>query len=1672
MSHQSATAATTLLIGDVTNSSSSAEFRNDVQLAQYRTEHNLELARDFIFTRKAAAGRKSSSELLKVICESFMPGAQPNRFVFIATYGHGKSHFAVATANYFGKAINCPEAEGVLARIKHALQDASMFGFFDSFKRNNKPYLILILRGDEPSDLQTKFFRAVDEALRADPEADIQAPFWYLDAERFLKGIQSDRGVLQQANAFLAERQLDLDVLLDRIKVQDATTFDITRELCLHLYHHTPDFGTGLSLKDGVEWLAKNLVGSDKQYGGVLILFDEFSSFVRDYALRIQSRPGAPLQDLLNGVEASRGKVSFVALAQRDPELIAKSLLGGDSLQSLTTQLNRLPKPQRYQLHSSLEEVLAAYLKQKREAWRVLMSHSGFARELGEANDLTFDVFSSRYSETLEWDLERFQEVVSQGCFPMHPATTALLSSVELETTNNPRSVLGFVTKHLDAIRCESAYEGVLPRWILPITLVDYFQEMLGEKSWNDYTDALSQAGGPDATLEQVAVLKAMLLQKAANVATRGSYNRVIAHFAGLSLERASTELQALATTGVTRYDQSHYIYTFWPAGKGANKVDQILSEKLSGCVLDKLTLERTTDRLKLENLVRDIPVPVLWGHQDDWHAVQMFVSRLTLTVENCRAYAIQKLHWLPEGEPKARGLILWAIAESPEDAAWLRDTSADILKRAFPGENIPLVIMSPGSAAPEFARQILRLKGLLEFSNNEIAEVGEEQYSALLQLTIDSLKTGFKGIRENSDIEVPTAFKARIAAVRYRDLEPVLGEVFKMAYSSGPKRWFAHYKNGSTKLRNATANVACFLLNNALDTPGIFANDNVSKEVSLQLKSEWGLLSPDLRIKHPTATSNVSEAWNVLDAEFSAGSPSRPAGQLVTRLLNVPFGFDYNTLSLLLASWIGFNRHDLEVSLQGQLRSIKTLADGRKPKEFVELLASVSIRKTDADAVKSRIRELLQRVDRETFSRPQAQEAMQLFSEALDRDDIDQKGAIQSACDKLRGAQERAVKYDEAALVIQNAAQTQRSITELGKALVSIRSLTFPETVKPDRGSPADLREILLERFGQVTESNCEQYQKLETLSDFSVHESQLNLIKTALTRLGLLDLAQRVADAHTALVQSKTRLEQEQQDRDSHAVLDAIETRGGFIQLRRNVSTVEALPLFSENVKKTARERLAQLRSEIASLDEFRVGIPARLADVRDLQSLDAVKSDLLKKLSLYEGSDGAPELQRALERCDELKEFFRAVDDCRREPLRTPVDVDKVTRQLNTLKDGQGLTEAQHAAVCAAIAAVEQHAIGQAESAIRWLEECENDAAEGKRSEELFAKLQSKPAFLGDEYRARLEALVAEVRAQTENKHVEASSLAALKGIAAKGSVADLQRQIANVESLPSPTDLVKKQVREKLAQLRAEIARLDEFRVGIPARLADVRDLQSLDAVKSDLLKKLSLYEGSDGAPELQRALERCDELKEFFRAVDDCRREPLRTPVDVDKVTRQLNTLKDGQGLTEAQHAAVCAAIAAVEQHAIRQAESAIRWLEECENDAAEGKRSEELFAKLQSKPAFLGDEYRARLEALVAEVRAQTENKHVEASSLAALKGIAAKGSVADLQRQIANVESLPSPTDLVKKQVREKLAQLRAEIAHLDEFRVGIPAKTGRCPGPAVARHGQVRSAQETQFV
>jgi hypothetical protein len=1646
MSSQTTPSNTCPSIEEVVSTSSGAEFRNDVQLSQFRSEHNLELAKDFIFTAKAAPGRKSSLELLRFLCEAFMPGASPNRFVFIATYGHGKSHFAVALANYFGKAAVTPECQRILGRIKHAAPEPPVYGFFEAFKRNNKPCLILILRGDEPSDLQTKFFRAVEEALQFDNDSEIHAPFWYSDAERFVRSIMADTIARREsANSFLSRYRMDLDILVERISSQDATTFEITRGLCEHLNHFTPEFGTGLSLKEGVEWLGKNLVGQEKPYGGVLILFDEFSSFVRDYALGMKHRPGAPLQDLLNGVESMRGKVAFAALAQRDPELIATSLLSGESLQSLTTQLNRLPKPNHHQLHSSLEEVLNAYVKQDTDAWTILLRNSAFSAALGQANDLAFEVFSTRYQSVLKWDIEHFQGVVTQGCFPLHPSTTALLSSVELQTSSNPRSVLGFVQKQMDYLRGRPCFQGDGPAWVLPTALVDYFREMLGEKPWRDYSDALAQAGGPDATQEQQAVLKAMLLQTSGQLATKGVYTRVIAHISGLAVERASKELQGLAASGIIHREISSGVYTFWPSGRGANKVNQLLSEKLKGKTLDAAVVDFLNNWLRSQNVLRDICVPVPWGHRDDWRAEQILVTRTTFTPEAIKEALVTRINQQPQGSDKARGLLIWSLAETPDDAAWFRENMDDVIAAALPAQYIPLVLSRPDIPDPGLAQQLLRLYGLSLFSNTEIADVGSEQFQAVRELANQSVVTEFPRLKDEAQMDVPAAFRARVKTLRSADVEEVLGEVFKMAFSDGPKRWFDQYKLSSPKFRSSVMRVANHLLENNVDAPGIFTADPVAKDIAQRLKSEWSVLNYDLRIKVPPKGGNVWPTWQLLEDYFPADGPAKRLTDLISQLLNAPYGYDHNTLTLMLSAWCGYHRHDLEISRQGRLLTLSSIAKDLKPKDFVEALADLTVKRANADVIRSKVRELIEQVERGSFTQAEASDSLHLLEQAQKREDIEQKDAIESAASRLRKSIEESNKYDAEAAKVESYLASNRTLADLSKVLVHVSRMHMPERVRPVKASPAALRDLTLRKIAEDATQKCKRYSQLDTIADYALNEKQLQTIRHALSQMQLMDLTKLADESLSELRNAKNALELQQREESAAAMLRSITGRGSLGQIHEQIALIEDLNIEARDTRALAAEKLTLLCEERGRLLRYVDRIPPRIAEVEDAASLEDLRTDLLRNEAAFRNTPQSSNIEQALEHCNILRRFFGQLDNARAGRLDNRTRAQERIDEVNTLTAIYSgvLSDEQKALIPVAVSSILEEVRKQEALACTWLEELESAVHSDSELGTIAVRCSAPPSFLPLSLRPRLEALSHEIGHRVELRAQEAQAKAALRAISGKGGLVELERQLAAVQSITATSEDLQQIIEERTVTLQSEIGRLESFVAELGERLAQVRDEKSRDALKSEILRNTALFNASLRANTLEQCLAQCEVLRTFFVDCSTVRSSPLNTPEDAKEAFKQLGAMSQRyepqlstvqRGLIEETEAHLRARVRKAE-------EAALTWLAKLEADVAASSEFEELSKQVLSCPAFLSPACQPRLQGVTAELQKRADLHRREDAALREINSVPIKGTFAEIEQALAAIRSSEAVTEAVQAALDKRAAVMVEEMQRLDRF-------------------------------
>jgi hypothetical protein len=151
------------------------------------------------------------------------------------------------------------------------------------------------------------------------------------------------------------------------------------------------------------------------------------------------------------------------------------------------------------------------------------------------------------------------------------------------------------------------------------------------------------------------------------------------------------------------------------------------------------------------------------------------------------------------------------------------------------------------------------------------------------------------------------------------------------------------------------------------------------------------------------------------------------------------------------------------------------------------------------------------------------------------------------------------------------------------------------------------------------------------------------------------------------------------------------------------------------------------------------------------------------------------------------------------------------------------------------------------------------------------------------------------------------------------------------------------------------------RLEAFRGNIAERIAAVGDLRSLESLQSDILRHVSLFEGSPHAAELENSLTQCELLKRFFESINRQGGGSVMSPKDAKEKTDELSRLggEYGSQISREQESVLSAAIANIVQLVHKQEQSASEWLNECEKSFESNKDLDELTKRLQSAPIFL-----------------------------------------------------------------------------------------------------------------
>lgn len=1357
----------TISVGELVRTNIYGAFHSDVQLTSYYDpERNQQLAKSYIFTSSRQGSQLGSVELLQLVHESFVDATRSNRFLVLATYGHGKSHFAVALANFFGKPLDADEFRAVYSQLQHTLGDQPLLQHFKTFKEVHKPSLVILMRGDEsPQDLPSKFYRALERALAAHSETQgIRPPFWFDQATTFLQRVAQEQP--HAADAFLQPYNLDLLSLIELVEQRKDSAYEPCRQLFRHLYGVPPAFEGTTSLHEIVEWIADHLCDGDKPFGSALILFDEFSTFVQNYAEGWGIGAGAPLQDLLSGVTNRRGKVAVVAFAQHDPRtLVERSLASDAQVLGIEKELDRLD--QVYTLKAVLEDVLDSYLRQDQRLWSQLMAKPDFRQQLKSAADLTRRIFGKRYDEELKWSPERFDATVAQGCFPLHPATTALFSTITFRATEQPRSVLQFAISCRDKRESEPVIDNGRPNWALPTELIDYFNEMIGGRFWDDYQAAVSEVG-PDADPSLRQVLNAVLLLLVGDVPTRTvGIDKVVAELCGIDVSQARAALKELERRHVLRYQQADDRYTFWGAG-GPAKVERALREKLKRLPFPESAANMVAEKLRQQGFLIPIAVSVPWGSPHDWEATQILVSRAHLTRQFLTEQA-ESLIARPGEKGRARGFVAWLLAESQEDLVWYRNTAPRLLDEVLQDvgyPELPIVLMVPRKPVPNTVDLARSIHGLLTFAPHETRDFGLDAHNALLKSYVEQLSKLVQQMQRESDPIVPEPFRLLPQLAHPPSVESLLETVFKRAFERGPGEFFTQYRTSNSRFIDAVKLVASHLVTDSmlaaaptLRNSNPIAHDLVEKFLR---SGKWGVLHSRLGLQVPSTDSRLWHGWQLLEAQTPRGATGVQVQPILTTLLNPPYGFDSQTLTLLFSAWYGYYRSELELSVDGRLRELtEVMQDNRKggllkPVDFLAGLRRATLTRHNPSETDKVIRQIIERIERvEPVSREETEHDFAFIQKALQDKRIDPARRLQlgKAQSQLQSDLERASTYEEQARHLVRLATSGDKLEPVLKGVAAVSKLGDPpRLVEVEGPTPAELAQGLRARADHLVRLECERLKQLPRLDVYDQHRERIKDLKHLLATYRLTGCLGVVLEAEKQLDRERDLLrEAEQARKHDEAIRDELRTMtvGSIVDLatcRRYLQRLDALTPRTEPVRENLADKRREIKQHTALLTDFVAALVPRLDQAHTLDEVRTIRDDVLRRQFLYQGTDEGAILNQAEARCEVLERAFTEAEQLRTSPLTHTDDVHDRQQRLEALlsETDAHLSDIQRATIASVRDAIEQRAADMTTAAIRWLDTKERELEHTRELAQLRGQLRQPPAFLPPDELPRLQRL----------------------------------------------------------------------------------------------------------------------------------------------------------------------------------------------------------------------------------------------------------------------------------------------------------------------------------------
>ncbi len=926
------------------------------------SDKNRKLCKSFVFNYNSDRPKESTVGLLDILRRSYHSPNSPNIHCVVQDYGKGKTHFALAIANFFSKPHDSEEVKGIFNSIKIATgeKNKAVCDTLESFKSRSN-HLVLCLRGDKCDDLRKHFLSVVLKALNnAGVTSSIAhhlclRPLQYLEqlndgdrvkGDRYLRQINAQEGDIAAICELLRGNNHEVIPLV--IQVADAITNGFS-----------PNFIQNIEIEEILDDLVKNLcTGSNARFQGILILFDELNNYLDSWLTDKYAAGNTAPQNLTNACANHKAKIALMSFTQVNPN--SKSSLGG--YQIVSTRL--APADATYSPVSSLERVIDEVIiqhdnpawKSFRNKWDNVLSRDSEriykrARKYQDGNNLT---------------AKEFHDHLGLGCFPLHPFASYLLCNLEF---TQGRTAIEFVRNEIGEFLSNSPEvdHPNRPNQLYATSLVDAFApnfRVSASKAvlYETYTQTLDGVVA-EANENEINVIKAIFLYNASGdlifKQANENHEKIICDLTGLSELQIREALEKLINERQAVYRRNDGIYQFF-TGTNPRELEQRVIAELEEKG-NRQSPEVTFIEYCRENITRVFS-------EESTKANQFATENGLLASDWCfenQIFTLTELEKLLNSEPeiaKSRikkvrnvgyhGIVAHVIDNNAQDLDALWDEIDNKLQKSPIHQR--LVVAISKQSIGEGEQNLGRILQKIDILNTKFkSEQGTASYTKLLadwdkylRDRIHEILNRPDNLRHHSTSSHKLTLQLRKYATYH--VSTLLSEIYPFAPNIGGVDKLSIFP----RIHPTGNKIAATVASQVLVGKGKIASASLPKEASYMTAIDsafvknWKILkktSSSYILQEPTdqkvrdAWDKISQICNLNGEKFKEVSLS----DIWQTLSDAPYGYNHLTFTVLLASWLSFHRD--EVVLRG-ITDLKAKTDQPMQTRSLEEWAAANI--------------------------------------------------------------------------------------------------------------------------------------------------------------------------------------------------------------------------------------------------------------------------------------------------------------------------------------------------------------------------------------------------------------------------------------------------------------------------------------------------------------------------------------------------------------------------------------------------------------------------------------------------------------------------------------------------------------------------------------------------------